>query len=223
MPRAGPANGLELFPQCSSGAVQPDSGVVGGDACRPGCLRRTRAFQVDAPEEVGVLGLERLDDAAHARADRTEQILVLRFGLLVPQALLLDLLAAVGVDERVAQKPVEPGYRTLIVSDRVRLLQGFYVGRLEGIARGFFGAEPRAQESKEFALAIQQDLRDVRGLVHVASVASHFCFATSIRVAASVSSKRSVQSRNASPLPASVRTVWAMSIGRIHLIWRRCR
>src|SRR6266850_3723278 len=140
-------------------------------AARAGASSIPSPAELHTPDELGVLRLERGDDTAYASTDRTEELLVAWFGLLMLQPLLHDLLTAMGIDNRVPEQPAEPRHRTVVVADRVRLLHRFHVSRLECVARSLFCPEPGSQKSEEFALAVQQWLGQPGGLLHATSTA----------------------------------------------------
>src|SRR6266481_3616188 len=74
-----------------------------------------------------------------------------------------------GIDKRVAQYPVEPRHRTLVILDRRGSLHCLDVSRLECIARSLLGPESRPQESEKFALPVQQRLGQAGDLLHATS------------------------------------------------------
>ena len=66
---AGPAGALEIGPQCLAGAVEPNHGVVGGEARLAGEIGRPASFEVDPAQDLAVFRTERREQRLEAAAE----------------------------------------------------------------------------------------------------------------------------------------------------------
>jgi hypothetical protein len=97
-----------------AGPVHPNRGVVGRDALLDGEVLDRDAVDFDPCQRLGVFGLERFDQLAHAAAARVDGIQVglagregsLRFDQI--QRPLAAITAAMALDACIAQHPIEP-------------------------------------------------------------------------------------------------------------------
>jgi hypothetical protein len=121
------------------------------------------AAQVHAAERLRVLGLERVQQVVHAGADGVDHFLVRlarrgRRGILgerVERAP-LDRVVAVVVDQGVAQKPVEPGHRRLLVAQAGPAGDAAHERLLQDLLGHIAAAHPPLEEGQEALVVLDQ-------------------------------------------------------------------
>jgi hypothetical protein len=138
--------------------VEADAGVPGREAKLGGSGRDLGPAEIDAADEVGVLGLQVGDEVVDARADGPLQVGVESWiGIQCFAGEKLNrtfprVFAAVVIRNRVPQQPVEPSDRTLVVADVVCLLQAADEGVLKNLFRVLTIADFGREETQELAV-----------------------------------------------------------------------
>lgn len=165
MGRAGTTAPLELALKSLTSAVEFDHRIVRRQAERACKIGHALTFEVDAPDEVGILGLQRRQEFVQTLADRGFEITLdfycgRAFERFLCQRSCLGATVAVVVDERVAQEAVEPSHRTLAVGQGLPLLERAH----EGVLQDLFGdgsiAHTPLEEVQEATMIRHQPLDD---------------------------------------------------------------
>jgi hypothetical protein len=110
---ARPARSGDLLAQRFPRAKNPHPRVAGGDPDRLGVILDRDLVDFNPPKGVGILGLQRIRELGDAGARDVRELLAtiaggLQLGGELVQAAVRDGLAALVIDHRIAQHPIEP-------------------------------------------------------------------------------------------------------------------
>lgn len=168
MLRAGPAGGPDLSAERLARAKDADGGIARGDSGLRRKFADRHSVHLDPPDGLLVFGLERGCQALHAPAD-----LVVEIGRRLDRTLhfpgerferaVAGSAAAVMVDDRVAQHPVEPGDGRRFISNVSPLLQAPDERILKDILGQGRVAQAAFEEPEEFAVVINEAGGQIRG------------------------------------------------------------
>jgi hypothetical protein len=166
---AGAAGADELFAQGFAGAMDADAGVGRGDAVLVGEVLEALTAEVGGAQDGGILRLELIDDAGEAGADLAFDLRRwLRRGLKLArpglEGFASGLLAAVVVNDGVAQQAVEPGGCGFVEIGAVLMLIGAQVGGLKDVFRER-GIGNAALNKGEELVSLREELIE-RGVRH---------------------------------------------------------
>ena len=152
---AGAAAALELPAEGLAGPIHAHGRVVGGDPRLRGEVPHGHAIELHPAEDRGVFRLESVQERSHAGTHRAHQLLVgrrlhsLRLGGHALEGAPLGPAAPVVIGEGVAQQPVEPGDRGVLVAQRPGSGEAPHEGLLQEVFRHLAGADPAREEAEE--------------------------------------------------------------------------
>ena len=145
------AGGHHLCPQGLSRTEDSDTGIGRGESVRRGVVLHRNALHLEFVQDVGVLRFQRPSEAGHARTylvgDLGRRHGLCQFQREPFEGTVRRGIPAMVIDHGIAQQPVEPGDRRLVVAQRVHVRNGTAEGLLEEVLSdiGVAGGAPQAR------------------------------------------------------------------------------